>query len=216
MILIPFPKIEPFGMLKKSTTKLTGNSRYEGFAVELIQRLAERLGFNYTFVMHANDVYGYYNTETNTSTGMIREIMIGVRFSRNRNDKNRLNYSFQNADLGVTDLTITAEREAGVDFTIPFMNLGISILYKRAQKEPPKMFSFMDPFATDVWVLLGVSYICVSASLFILGRLSATEWDNPFPCIEEPTELENQFSFGNALWFTIGALLQQGSEIAPK
>lgn len=123
---------------------------------------------------------------------------------------------FQNADLAVTDLTITAEREAGVDFTIPFMNLGISILYKKAQKEAPKLFSFMDPFANDVWVLLGVSYLTVSASLFVLGRFSATEWDNPFPCVEEPNELENQFTFGNALWFTIGALLQQGSEIAPK
>lgn len=65
-------------MLKKSTTKLTGNNRYEGFAVELIMRLAERLGFNYTFVMHKDDVYGAYDVNTNISTGMIREIMIGV------------------------------------------------------------------------------------------------------------------------------------------
>lgn len=116
----------------------------------------------------------------------------------------------------MTDLTITAEREAGVDFTIPFMNLGISILYKKAQKEPPSLFTFMVPFESDVWILLGISYITVSISLFILGRLSAAEWDNPFPCIEEPTELRNQFSFNNAMWFTIGALLQQGSEIGPK
>lgn len=67
-------------MLKQSTTKLSGNSRYEGFAVELIQRLAERLGFNYTFVMHKNDVYGAFDTLTNTSTGMIREIMEEVSF----------------------------------------------------------------------------------------------------------------------------------------
>ena len=65
-------------MLKQSTTKLTGNNRYEGFAVELIQRLAERLGFNYTFVMHKDDVYGGVDTKTNISTGMVREIMIGV------------------------------------------------------------------------------------------------------------------------------------------
>lgn len=67
-------------MLKKSTSTLTGNNRYEGFAVELIQRLAERLGFNYTFIMHKDDSYGYYNTETKVATGMIREIMVGVSF----------------------------------------------------------------------------------------------------------------------------------------
>lgn len=67
-------------MLKQSTTKLTGNNRYEGFAVELIKHLAERLGFNYTFVMHKDNEYGAYNTITRTANGMIREIMHGVCF----------------------------------------------------------------------------------------------------------------------------------------
>lgn len=31
----------------------------------------------------------------------------------------------QRADLAITDLTITSERESGVDFTMPFMNLGM-------------------------------------------------------------------------------------------
>lgn len=35
---------------------------------------------------------------------------------------------FQKADLAVGDLTITYEREQGVDFTMPFMNLGGSSL----------------------------------------------------------------------------------------
>jgi hypothetical protein len=74
----------------------------------------------------------------------------------------------------------------------------------------------MSPFSTEVWLYLGVAYLGVSISLFILGRLSPDEWDNPYPCIEEPEVLENQFSLANSLWFTIGALLQQGSELAPK
>lgn len=74
----------------------------------------------------------------------------------------------------------------------------------------------MSPFSTEVWIYLGAAYVGVSLCLFILGRLSPSEWDNPYPCVEEPTHLENQFSFRNSMWFTIGALLQQGSEIAPK
>jgi ionotropic kainate glutamate receptor 2 len=31
---------------------------------------------------------------------------------------------FQEADLAITDLTITSDREAAVDFTTPFMSLG--------------------------------------------------------------------------------------------
>lgn len=122
----------------------------------------------------------------------------------------------QRADLAITDLTITSDREGGVDFTMPFMNLGISILYKKPTKEAPSLFSFMSPFSKEVWLYLGCAYLGVSFSLFILGRLSPVEWDNPYPCIEEPETLENQFSLANSMWFTIGALLQQGSEIAPK
>lgn len=33
----------------------------------------------------------------------------------------------QVADLAITDLTITAEREGAVDFTMPFMNLGMTL-----------------------------------------------------------------------------------------
>jgi ABC-type amino acid transport substrate-binding protein len=39
--------------------------------------------------------------------------------------------SSKKADLAICDLTITYAREKAVDFTMPFMNLGYSIVYKR-------------------------------------------------------------------------------------
>lgn len=36
----------------------------------------------------------------------------------------------QKADLAVAGLTITAEREKVIDFSKPFMTLGISIMYR--------------------------------------------------------------------------------------
>ncbi|KAL6264414.1 hypothetical protein P5V15_004523 [Pogonomyrmex californicus] len=62
--------------------------------------------------------------------------------------------------------------------------------------------------------LIGV-YTTVSLLLFVIGRLCPAEWNNPYPCIEEAEVLENQFTFKNAFWFTIGSIMQQGSEIAP-
>ena len=60
---------------------------------------------------------------------------------------------YQKADLAIADLTTTYERESAVDFTMPFMNLGISILYKKPQKvksslvvEPSKKTIFEPPF----------------------------------------------------------------------
>lgn len=46
-------------------------------------------------------------------------------------------------------------------------------------------------------------------------RISPAEWTNPYPCIEEPDSLENQFSLINSFWFTVGSLMQQGSDVAP-
>lgn len=188
---------EPYGMLKDSSIRLEGNDRFEGFGIDLIKELGFMLGFNYTFKLHPNSVYGGYDKKSKSWTGMIRELM-----------------DFR-GDLAITDFTITSERESGVDFTMPFMNLGISILYKKPMKMPPKLFSFTSPFSMRVWTWLGGAYFFVSLMLFVVGRISPAEWTNPFPCIEEPDNLFNQFSMKNCFWFTMGSLMQQGSEIAP-
>ena len=47
-------------------------------------------------------------------------------------------------------------------------------------------------------------------------RLSPYEWDNPHPCTEDPDELETCFNFQNCLWFGMGSLMCQGSDILPK
>ncbi|XP_055300709.1 glutamate receptor ionotropic, kainate 2-like isoform X1 [Sitodiplosis mosellana] len=189
---------DPYGMLRDSSLQLTGNDRYEGFGIDIIHELSLMLGFKYEFRLQEDKDYGSINKVTKEWTGMIRALRDG------------------DAHLAITDLTITSQRESGCDFTMPFMNLGISLLYLKPTKEPPSTFSFMSPFSQSVWISLGAAYFTVSLCLFVLGRLSPSEWDNPYPCIEEPTQLENQFTFANSMWFCIGALLQQGSEIAPK
>ncbi|XP_071445424.1 glutamate receptor ionotropic, kainate 2-like [Hetaerina americana] len=187
----------PYGYLRHSSTKLSGNDRFEGFGIDLIHEISLLLGFNYTFRIQHDGVYGSLNRKTGQWNGMIRELM---------------DYR---ADLAITDLTITYDREGAADFTMPFMNLGISILYKKPTKEPPSLFSFLSPFSREVWMYMLAAYLGVSILLFFMARISPAEWNNPYPCIEEPDTLENQFSLKNSLWFTIGSLMQQGSEIAP-
>ncbi|XP_075975529.1 glutamate receptor ionotropic, kainate 2-like [Anticarsia gemmatalis] len=187
----------PYGMLRESSKKLEGNERYEGFGIELIEELAKMNEFNYTFEIQADGVYGSYNKKTGKWNGMMEKIMDG------------------RADFAITDLTITAARQKAVDFTSPFMNLGITILYKKPTKEPPNLFSFISPFSSGVWGWLAGAFVGVSVLLFILGRVAPEEWQNPYPCIEEPETLDNQFTLANSFWFTLGSVLTQGSEIAP-
>lgn len=188
----------PYSMLKETSEQLQGNDRFEGFCIDLIDEIAKLRGFNYTFKEVSDGNYGSRNRETGEWNGIVRELLD------------------HKADLGIVDFTITYEREEAVDFSMPFMNLGISIIYKKPQKKAPSLFSFMSPFSVDVWIYMATAYLGVSVLLFILARMVPDEWDCPYPCIEEPEELENSFTLFNSLWFIIGTLLCQGGDIAPK
>ncbi|CAB0003452.1 unnamed protein product [Nesidiocoris tenuis] len=190
----------PYGMLKESSFALVGNDRFEGFGVDLIHELSEMTGFNYTFRVQEDKSSGNPVTLPNGTrvwNGMIGEVLAG------------------RADLAIADITITRERERDADFTMPFMSLGISILYRKPMAAPPSLFSFLSPFSYEVWGYMLSAYLGVSFLLYVIARICSQEWTNPYPCIEEPVVLENQFSLMNALWFTIGSLMQQGSELAP-
>nr|APZ81409.1 glutamate receptor ionotropic 1 [Adelphocoris lineolatus] len=190
----------PYGMLKEDSRQLMGNDRFEGFGIDLIHELSMMSGFNYTFRVQEDKSSGSPKTLENGTrvwSGMIGEVLAG------------------RADLAIADMTITRERERDVDFTMPFMNLGISILYRKPMAMPPSLFSFLSPFSYEVWGYILSAYLGVSFLLFIMARISPYEWTNPYPCIEEPTELETQFSLSNSLWFTTGSILQQGSDVAP-
>lgn len=49
-------------------------------------------------------------------------------------------------------MTITAERERVIDFSKPFMSLGISIMIKKPVKQNPGVFSFLNPLSQEIWV----------------------------------------------------------------
>jgi ionotropic kainate glutamate receptor 2 len=43
-------------------------------------------------------------------------------------------------------------------------------LYKKPQKQPPSLFSFLSPFSVEVWIYMCAAYVGISLSLFILAR----------------------------------------------
>lgn len=64
---------DPYNMLKESAAMKTGNDRYEGFAIEIIQELSKVLRFNYTFIETDLD-YGSKGKDGKW-TGMLGRIM---------------------------------------------------------------------------------------------------------------------------------------------
>ena len=57
-----------------------------------------------------------------------------------------------------------------IDFTKPFMNLGISILFKKPEVEQAELFSFMNPLALEIWLYILLAYVLVSITIWIVAR----------------------------------------------
>jgi len=74
IVLISLTK--PYGMQKESTTTLSGNDRYEGFAIDIIDEISKELKFNYTLEVEGD--YGKKSPTTGKWSGMLGKIMDGV------------------------------------------------------------------------------------------------------------------------------------------
>lgn len=55
--------------------KLKGNSRYEGFCVDLMKEVAAYAGFEYEIHIVPDGLYGAYDKEKMEWNGIIRELM---------------------------------------------------------------------------------------------------------------------------------------------
>ncbi|XP_008417812.1 glutamate receptor 1a [Poecilia reticulata] len=216
----------PYVMLKKNHEQLVGNDKYEGYIVELAAEIAKHVGYQYKLKIVSDGKYGAKDPETQKWNGMVGELV------------------YDKADLAVAPLTITLVREEVIDFSKPFMSLGISIMIKKPTKSKPGVFSFLDPLAYEIWMCIVFAYIGVSVVLFLVSRFSPYEWhaedyeegaepqtptqaaaSNGVQPSQTPTqqnanqqspEQTNEFGIFNSLWFSLGAFMQQGCDISPR
>ena len=129
------------------------------------------------------------------------------------------------ASLAVAPISITSSRESVIQFTKPFMNLGISIMIKKPEKKNYEVFGFLEPLGNEVWASVAVSYIGVSILLFVVtkylpnhekmelffkNRCSSRENSNSIKRNTHP-----EFTVSNCFWYSLGALLGQGMENLP-
>uniref|UniRef100_A0A8D1GHL5 Glutamate receptor n=1 Tax=Sus scrofa TaxID=9823 RepID=A0A8D1GHL5_PIG len=190
-------KEEPYVMYRKSDKPLYGNDRFEGYCLDLLKELSNIQGFIYDVKLVPDGKYGAQNDKGEWN-GMVKELID------------------HKADLAVAPLTITYVREKVIDFSKPFMTLGISILYRKPNGTNPGVFSFLNPLSPDIWMYVLLACLGVSCVLFVIARFTPYEWYNPHPCNPDSDVVENNFTLLNSFWFGVGALMQQGSELMPK
>ncbi|XP_019623401.1 PREDICTED: glutamate receptor ionotropic, kainate 2-like isoform X2 [Branchiostoma belcheri] len=182
----------PFVMFKRDWTS-GGDNLFEGYCMDLLDELSKMLGFKYRVSLVPDANYGFEN-EDGVWDGMVRELME------------------RRADLAVAPFTITSSRERVIDFSKPFMNVGISILYRKPQTED-RLFAFLSPLSYDIWLYVLLAYVGVSGVLFFVARFTPYEWISIDPFESLPAMEENHFTLMNSLWFALGALMQQGSDM---
>ena len=136
----------------------------------MLQQISEQVGFNYVIELVPDNNYGAKNTPTQEWNGLVRGkvkyefVKISSSYQFNIHISSRVEIGIQfdllniselmegQADIAIGAMTINYAREAVIDFTKPFMNLGISILFKIPSGKPTRLFSFMNPLAVEIWL----------------------------------------------------------------
>uniref|UniRef100_A0A5K3F9E2 Glutamate receptor n=1 Tax=Mesocestoides corti TaxID=53468 RepID=A0A5K3F9E2_MESCO len=209
--------LSPFMMEKKDANGKAIKGEYEGFCVDLVKKLSEMIKFKYRMKAVSDGQFGSF--VNGSWDGMVGELLR------------------KEADIVVAPLTITSDRERVVDFTTPFMEFGLSVMYQKIDRPHPDPLSFMEPLSTEIWMCISFAYLGVSVVLFLVSRLSPAEWGAPLTqlkTISDPGSdgddalvvednkagvhghMDNVFSIFNSFWFALSTFVQQGGDIVPR
>ncbi|XP_032905175.1 glutamate receptor ionotropic, NMDA 1 isoform X8 [Amblyraja radiata] len=171
-----------------------------GFCIDLLIKLASTPTLNFTYEVHLvqDGKFGTQERVNNSNkkewNGMMGELLSGL------------------GDMIVAPLTINNERAQYIEFSKPYKYQGLTILVK---KEIPRstLDSFMQPFQSTLWLLVGLSVHVVAVMLYLLDRFS------PFGRfkVNSEEEEEDALTLSSAMWFSWGVLLNSGiGEGAPR
>uniref|UniRef100_A0A8B9RCJ1 Glutamate receptor n=1 Tax=Astyanax mexicanus TaxID=7994 RepID=A0A8B9RCJ1_ASTMX len=178
---------EPFVMVAENI--LGQPKRYKGFSIDVLDALAKILGFKYEIYQVADGKYG--SQQPNGSwNGMIGELI-----------KKR-------ADLAISAITITPERENVVDFSKRYLDYSVGILMSKSV-EKLNIFSLLAPFDLAVWACIAAAIPVVGVMIFLLRRIQSVRSQNT-PGPHQPASVTT--SFQSAIWIVYGAFVQQGGE----
>nr|XP_023993393.1 glutamate receptor ionotropic, NMDA 2B-like [Salvelinus alpinus] len=106
------------------------------------------------------------------------------------------------AHMAVGSLTINKERSEVIDFSVPFIETGISVMVSRSNGTVSPS-AFLEPFSADVWVMMFVMLLLVSAiAVFVFEYLSPVGYNR---CLADGREPGGpSFTIGKAIWLLWG------------
>ncbi|KAG5280252.1 hypothetical protein AALO_G00086850 [Alosa alosa] len=180
---------DPFVMVAENI--LGQPKRYKGFSIDVLDALAKILGFKYEIYQVSDGKYGS-QMPNGTWNGMIGELIN------------------KRADLAVSAITITPERENVVDFSKRYMDYSVGILLRKPE-EKINIFSLFAPFDLAVWACIAAAIPVVGVLIFLLARVQSLRSQNPPPPPHQQVSTVSS-SLHSAIWVVYGAFVQQGGD----
>uniref|UniRef100_A0A0N4Z602 PBPe domain-containing protein n=1 Tax=Parastrongyloides trichosuri TaxID=131310 RepID=A0A0N4Z602_PARTI len=125
-----------------------------GYCVDLLKKLADDMGFTYTLYKVKDSKWGIYD---------------GVKW--NGIPAELINES---ADMAVAPLKLNSERARDIDFSVPFMDTGISIVVK-IRSGVLSATAFLEPFEYSTWAI--ILFVAIQVAAFAIFFF---EWVSPY------------------------------------
>jgi glutamate receptor, ionotropic, invertebrate len=112
---------------------------FRGYCIDLIDAIAQIIHFDYEIWEVEDKKFGSMNDKGEWN-GVVRKLI----------DKQ--------ADIGLGSMSVMAERETVIDFTVPYYDLvGITILMVQPS-QPSSLFKFLTVLETSVWLCILAAY----------------------------------------------------------
>ncbi|XP_033467043.1 glutamate receptor ionotropic, delta-1 isoform X2 [Epinephelus lanceolatus] len=182
---------DPFVMVAENI--LGQPKRYKGFSIDVLDALAKILGFKYEIYQVADSKYGS-QLPNGSWNGMIGDLIN------------------KRADLAVSAITITPERENVVDFSKRYLDYSVGILLRKPE-EKINIFSLFAPFDLAVWACIAAAIPVVGVLIFLLNRLQALRSSTQnAPPGQPPNGSVGSGSLHSAIWIVYGAFVHQGGD----
>ncbi|XP_053711723.1 glutamate receptor ionotropic, NMDA 2B-like isoform X1 [Synchiropus splendidus] len=154
----------------------------KGFCIDILKKIAKTVKFSYDLYLVTNGKHG--KKVNGTWNGMVGEVVL------------------KNAHMAVGSLTINEERSEVIDFSVPFIETGISVMVSRSNGTVSPS-AFLEPFSADVWVMMFVMLLIVSAvAVFVFEYFSPVGYNR---CLADGREPGGpSFTIGKAVWLLWG------------
>nr|XP_025039749.1 glutamate receptor ionotropic, NMDA 2D [Pelodiscus sinensis] len=150
----------------------------KGFCIDILKRLAKTVGFTYDLYLvtngkHGKKIDGVWN-------GMIGEVF------------------YLRADMAIGSLTINEERSEIIDFSVPFVETGISVMVSRSNGTVSPS-AFLEPYSPAVWVMMFVMCLTVVAvTVFIFEYFSPVGYNRSLAAGKRTGG--SKFTIGKSIW----------------